>query len=94
MIDPVVLIDRIESLAHRCGQHEAELEKARSVTREAYNPALTEQNVIELLRCMATGRKIEAIKLYRSITGYGLKEAKDAIEDVERFHRVGNVDRF
>jgi hypothetical protein len=29
------------------------------------------------------GRKIEAIKLYREITGVGLKEAKDAIE---RYH--------
>ena len=30
------------------------------------------------------GRKIEAIKLYRDMTGAGLKEAKDAVESLER----------
>ena len=31
----------------------------------------------ELLR---SGNKLEAIKLYREITGVGLKEAKDAVD--------------
>jgi hypothetical protein len=35
------------------------------------------------------GRKIEAIKLYREATGLGLKEAKDAVEDMERSLRMG-----
>ena len=30
------------------------------------------------------GRKIEAIKLYRQATELGLKESKDAVEDMER----------
>jgi ribosomal protein L7/L12 len=30
------------------------------------------------------GKKIEAIKSYRSATGLGLKEAKEAIEDIQR----------
>jgi ribosomal protein L7/L12 len=30
------------------------------------------------------GKKIEAIKLYRDLTGAGLKEAKDAVEALER----------
>jgi ribosomal protein L7/L12 len=29
---------------------------------------------------MAKGRKIEAIRMHRSLTGYGLKESKDVIE--------------
>lgn len=34
-----------------------------------------------LIQCMAGGtQKIEAIKYYRSLTGYGLKESKDAVE--------------
>jgi ribosomal protein L7/L12 len=33
---------------------------------------------------VADGQKIEAIKLYRDITGAGLKEAKDAVEALER----------
>ncbi|MDX2014392.1 MAG: ribosomal protein L7/L12 [Myxococcaceae bacterium] len=37
--------------------------------------------VHDLLRA---GRKIEAIKRYRELTGVGLKEAKDAVEALER----------
>lgn len=36
--------------------------------------------VNELLKAMKDGRKIEAIKAYRSLTGLGLKESKDAVE--------------
>ena len=39
----------------------------------------------ELMRAIHAGEKIAAIKAYRSVTGYGLKEAKDAVEkDWER----------
>lgn len=34
----------------------------------------------EIRRLMQANQKIEAIKLYRQITGVGLKEAKDAVE--------------
>ena len=34
----------------------------------------------ELMRAIHAGEKIAAIKAYRSVTGYGLKEAKDAVE--------------
>jgi ribosomal protein L7/L12 len=37
--------------------------------------------VVELV---AQGKKINAIKLYRQETGVGLKEAKEAVEEVER----------
>jgi ribosomal protein L7/L12 len=33
------------------------------------------------------GKKIEAIKLYRQTTGLGLKEAKDAVEAMERGYK-------
>lgn len=39
---------------------------------------------------ITTGRKIEAIKLYRDQTGIGLKEAKDAIEAMEVSLRSGS----
>lgn len=38
----------------------------------------------ELRSLLATGQKIEAIKRYRERTGAGLKEAKDAVEALER----------
>lgn len=34
----------------------------------------------EIRALAAGGRKIEAIKIYREITGLGLKEAKDAVD--------------
>ncbi|MFC0431609.1 50S ribosomal protein L7/L12 [Kutzneria buriramensis] len=38
-----------------------------------------DQDVVLLARA---GRKIEAIKRYRELTGVGLKEAKDAVERI------------
>lgn len=40
-------------------------------------PILGMERVHELLR---QGKKIEAIKVYRQLTGEGLKESKDAVE--------------
>ena len=38
------------------------------------------ESIQKMARSLAAGRKIEAIKEYRSLTGTYLKEAKDAIE--------------
>lgn len=38
----------------------------------------------EVVRLIRAGQKIEAIKVYRDATKCGLKEAKDAVEAVER----------
>lgn len=40
------------------------------------------ERIMVLLRA---GRKIHAIKLYREVTGAGLREAKDAVENLERY---------
>jgi ribosomal protein L7/L12 len=46
---------------------------------------LTGQRATETIESLvADGRKIEAIKLYRQQHGVGLKEAKDAVELMER----------
>lgn len=42
----------------------------------------SQEDVRELLR--NGGTKIEAIKLYRDVTGAGLKEAKEAVEAMEK----------
>jgi ribosomal protein L7/L12 len=42
----------------------------------------------EVLALLADGRKIPAIKRYREVTGAGLREAKDAVDEIER-HRAG-----
>ena len=38
---------------------------------------------------ISAGNKIAAIKLYRELTGVGLKEAKDAVEAMERGETIG-----
>jgi hypothetical protein len=46
------------------------------------------QDVSSLL---AAGKKIEAIRVYRTATGVGLKEAKDAVDALEREINPGAV---
>ena len=38
----------------------------------------------EIVDALQRGKKIEAIKRYRQVSGAGLREAKDFIEDVQR----------
>jgi len=39
---------------------------------------------LEIRQAIQEGKKIKAIKLYREMSGVGLKEAKDFIEEVQR----------
>ncbi len=39
--------------------------------------------IAEVRALLRAGRKIEAIKRYREVTGVGLKDAKDAVEAME-----------
>jgi ribosomal protein L7/L12 len=48
----------------------------------AMQPGMTDMTEIEQM--LRKGQKIEAIKIYRQKTGVGLKEAKDAVEAMER----------
>lgn len=41
-----------------------------------------------LLELLQAGKTIQAIKLYRELTGVGLAEAKDAVERLARQHGV------
>lgn len=49
------------------------------------------QHVVDLIRAMADDRKIEAIKAFRTLTGYPLKESKDAIESVMGVYRAADA---
>ena len=50
-------------------------------------PGSLEEQVLGLLRA---GKKMDAIKLYREKTGAGLKEAKDAVEDLAKQYNVAS----
>ena len=44
--------------------------------------------IAEVQRLIHAGKKIEAIKVFREAFGIGLKEAKDAVEAIERGESV------
>jgi ribosomal protein L7/L12 len=44
---------------------------------------LDERKINELQQLINNGQKIQAIKLYRQLTGVGLKEAKESVEQLE-----------
>jgi ribosomal protein L7/L12 len=68
-----------ETAAAKVHAQKAEAELARFATSA---PLPNGRDVVLLLEAMVTTRKIDAIKLYRTLTGYGLKESKDAVEAV------------
>lgn len=55
---------------------------------------LSEDHVREITDCLLTGRKIEAIKLYREASGEGLKEAKEFVESLTATLRENHPDKF
>lgn len=50
------------------------------ITFEAPEAKANPADLNELMRAIHAGEKIAAIKAYRTMTGYGLKESKDAVE--------------
>lgn len=48
----------------------------------------------QITEALLTGRKIEAIKLYRERTGCGLKEAKDEIEVLAANLKTRHPEKF
>jgi ribosomal protein L7/L12 len=70
-------------LSRNRGVTVVEVAPPRSAASSARPPVVVQGSgpVHDLLNA---GRKIEAIKRYRELTGVGLKEAKDAVEALER----------
>jgi ribosomal protein L7/L12 len=59
----------------------------RRLDIEYANPALDPAMSSQIQEALRNGNKIEAIKLYREMTGVGLAEAKQAIDRAEQFIR-------
>lgn len=70
------------SLAYRLNrlEHKLDLVLAKLGVEEPVDDVVDEQ-LDELLR---RGKKIQAIKRYRELTGLGLKEAKDEVDRMNR----------
>ena len=75
---------KVSDLYQRLGQ--AELESPGDgfgFSEPAPTTATDDPRLLELLR---EGKEIHAIKLYRELTGAGLAEAKDAVEQLATMH--------
>src|SRR5690348_11716925 len=55
---------------------------------------LSEADLKAIREEIFAGRMISAIKVYRQCTGLGLKEAKDAVEEMEKKLRLESPERF
>lgn len=55
---------------------------------------IPEDKMEALAEALFNGRKIEAIKNYRLITGLGLKEAKEDVEAIEADLRTKHPEKF
>jgi ribosomal protein L7/L12 len=72
------LVLLVTLLARASGKKVAEL-KARGLY-----PDRERATEADVLRLLSAGEKIGAIRLYREMTGLGLKEAKDAVDEMEQ----------
>lgn len=73
-------IHAVEIATERARADEA-VKRAADLANERVN-TINVQDVHDLMRFMARGQKIDAIKAYRAITGFKLVESKDAVEAV------------
>lgn len=62
--------------------------------RDFRDQPLPEDPTAAIKDALFQGRKIDAIKLYRQVSGQGLKEAKDFVENLEEELRVSDSTRF
>ena len=80
------LKSRVAKLEHVVAQLQAQLAAGGGAVSygapmpAAGQPASTADWMSEVQALVASGNKIQAIKVYRERTGLGLKEAKDAVE--------------
>ncbi|MFJ8537128.1 ribosomal protein L7/L12 [Streptomyces sp. NPDC093591] len=70
----------IQSRISRTDQRVARVERKLDLILDHLGLQDDEPRMDEVLVLLRNGKKIEAIKVYREITGAGLKEAKDAVD--------------
>jgi ribosomal protein L7/L12 len=73
----------IIELAQRVGRLERQIAFLLEHLGLEYEDAPTEDVSPAVLELVRMGKKIQAIKLFREETGYGLKEAKDFIDSLD-----------
>jgi ribosomal protein L7/L12 len=77
---------KVAELYKRLGQAEPNFGGGFASDQPASVTAAEDPRLVELVQA---GKEIQAIKLYRELTGVGLAEAKDAVEGVMGMYRPG-----
>ncbi|MET0957548.1 MAG: ribosomal protein L7/L12 [Solirubrobacterales bacterium] len=75
---------KVDDLYTRLGHAQPEFGMQFDSETPASVEAADDPRLIELIQA---GETINAIKLYRELTGTGLAEAKDAVERIEQMYR-------
>jgi hypothetical protein len=70
--------------AERTGRRLAAIERKLQLVIDHLGIAEPQPAMPDVVRELDAGRKIQAIKAYRDATGAGLKEAKDAVDEMAR----------
>lgn len=76
----VALVQQVEALEEEVGSLASQLAEARAPITSSADEDRT-RHLSTLIRSLAVGNKIEAIKAVRNLTGLGLKESKDLVEN-------------
>jgi ribosomal protein L7/L12 len=77
---------KVSELYQRLGQAEPRTGFDGGFSEPAATGVDADPRLIELVQA---GKQIQAVKLYRELTGAGLKAAKDAVDELTRTYRPG-----
>ncbi|MET9832144.1 ribosomal protein L7/L12 [Streptomyces sp. NPDC006385] len=78
----IAMVLGIESRISRADRRVARVERKLDLIMDNLGLRDDDPRMNEVVGLVREGKKIPAIKLYREITGAGLKEAKDAVERI------------
>jgi large subunit ribosomal protein L7/L12 len=79
----VALVKQVAALEEEVGSLASQIAETRASITSGTNEERT-RHLSTLIRALAVGNKIEAIKAVRNLTGLGLKESKDLMDGAER----------
>ncbi len=78
---------KVAELYNRLGQAEPEFGGGGLVFASDEPASVAASEDPRVLELIDSGKKIEAVKLYRELTGAGLAESNDAVEAIETMRR-------
>ena len=77
---------RLEMRVAQLEQKVAELYRRMGEAEPTFDQAAAASNE-RVIEAVLAGNEMEALKIYRGLTGAGLAEAKKAVDEIARLHR-------